>query len=78
MICYNKRRTCGILVSIFPCGTIINFCEMNKSEGNQLVALFLGKTNNLLKDSIKYICYDNACHISELNKDLSEKIFVIG
>ena len=76
--CYNKRRTCGILVSIFPCGTIINYCELNKSEGKNLVASFLGKTNILLQNRLKYICYDDACHIFGLNQILKDKIFVIG
>jgi hypothetical protein len=75
--CYSKRRTCGILVSIFPCGLIINMQEMNKSESNYLVSYFIEQTNRRLKNTIKYICYDNSCHISEINPALKDKIFVM-
>ena len=63
---------------MFSCGTIINFLEMNRSEGNILVAKFLEHTNTMLNNSINYICYDDACHISDLSKKLEDKIFVIG
>jgi ribonucleotide reductase beta subunit family protein with ferritin-like domain len=63
---------------MFSCGLIINFLEMNKSEGNFLVSMFLESTNKMLDNSIQYICYDDACHINNLSDKLSDKIFVIG
>ena len=56
---------------------IINYFELNKSEGKRVVANFLEYTNNKLNNSIKYICYDDACHIAQLNDTLKDKIFVI-
>ena len=38
---------------------------------------FIDKTINALDDKIKYICYDNACHLSDINENLKDKIFVI-
>ncbi len=51
---------------------------MNKSEGNILVTKFIERTNYILNDSIKYICYDDACHIASISEKLDNKIFVIG
>jgi len=78
MKCFNKRRTAGILAGMIPCGTIINLMEMNKSESNVLVSSFLLKTNVFLNNTIKYFCYDDACHISNLSNELKDKTFVIG
>ncbi len=76
--CVSKRRTSGILVTVFPCGTIINFMELNKSEGKILVSSFLKATDQILNNEIKYLCYDDACHIAGLNKStLNQKTFVI-
>lgn len=51
---------------------------MNKSESNVLVSSYLLATNNKINDSIKYFCYDNACHISQISEKLKHKIFLIG
>ena len=72
-----KRRTYGILASMFLCGLIINFLKINKSEGNFLVSMFLESTNKMLDNSIQYICYDDACYINNLSDKLTDKIFVI-
>lgn len=63
---------------MFSCGTLINFTELNKSEGNILVSKFIEETNEKLKNTINYVCYDNACHIAGLSEKLKNKTFVIG
>jgi hypothetical protein len=61
---------------MFSCGIIINFLEMNKSEGNVLVTKFIERTNYILNDSIKYICYDNECHIASISEILDNKFLL--
>ena len=73
-ICNN---TPDKLKLIFPCGLIINLQELNKSESNYIVSYFIQQTNIRLNNIVKYICYDNSCHISDLNPSLKDKIFVI-
>ncbi len=64
-------------IASFSCGIIINYEELIKSEGLVVVSKFLESTINCLNDEVKYICYDNACHLSGVNEILKEKKFVI-
>jgi hypothetical protein len=64
-------------VTTFSFGIILNHAELIRSEGLHLVSTFIEKTINALDDKIKYICYDNASHVSEINKNLNDKTFVI-
>lgn len=64
-------------ITSFSCGIIINYEELIKSEGPKLVSKFLETTINKLDSEIKYLCYDNACHLCGVNEALKEKIFVI-
>ena len=43
----------------------------------RFVSNFLEKTINALDDKIKYLCYDNACHLAGVNENLKNKTFVI-
>ncbi|CAF1043593.1 unnamed protein product, partial [Brachionus calyciflorus] len=87
-IILNKKRTAGISIGATPCGIILNYKEMIRSESTTLATKFLYETVNLVNKSFKYCIYDNACHLDEhcqinlkINKEeykcLKETHFVI-
>ena len=43
----------------------------------RVVANFIECTNNKINNSLKYICYDDACHSLELKESPKDKFFVI-
>ena len=64
-------------ITSYSCGIIINYAELIRSEGFEFVAGFLEKTIERLNNEIKYICFDNACHLYGVNEKLNDKTFVI-
>lgn len=60
---YNKKKTAGVLIIVHSCGSILNFCELIKSESLKMVADLITKTITLTKNEIKFCIYDNGCHL---------------
>ena len=72
-----KDSTLGLLVGAYPCGTVIMHAELFNSEGiaqvHGIANDFLGNVSD--KERLKYVIYDDACHLSlySKNKKIAEK-----
>jgi hypothetical protein len=58
-----KSRTAGILIATHSCSNITNFSEIVTGEGLTQAANLIQKINN--RDTARYVCYDNSCHLDK-------------
>ena len=68
----NKKKTHGILVAVYSCGTICYFDEMIRSESLNLIANQIFNIMKLNKKELNYVIYDSACHLHEFISKRSE------
>ena len=69
-----NRHTCGILIALYPCGTVIFFDEIFGCESkSQVYAIVLEWLATIAKDKRpSTIMYDDACHLVHIIKKIAQ------
>ena len=69
-----NRHTCGILIALYPCGTVIFFDEIFGCESkSQVYAIVLEWLATIAKDKRpSTILYDDACHLVHIIKKIAQ------
>ena len=69
-----NRHTCGILIALYPCGTVIFFDEIFGCESkSQVYAIVLEWLATIAKDKWpSTIMYDDACHLVHIIKKIAQ------
>ena len=73
----KNRHTCGIFIGCYPCGVCLLFDELFGSESiSQVYAIileFLATLDEEDRDRIKYILYDDMCHLAPYAHNVLKK-----
>ena len=69
----ERRHTAGIMVGTKPCGTVVLFDEIYRSESlSQVYGMLIEYVANLPlsgRDKLKHLLYDDACHLKKFSED---------
>ncbi len=63
MECSKKCRTEGLLVAAYNCGIVLAYREFLTHESPTQVATFYLDIANRLRLVLKYLVYDDGCHL---------------
>lgn len=63
-LCFNKKKTGGLLAGLTPCGIFISFSEIINGESLKKVFEEVLKVKSI-NTELKYIIYDKSCQLNE-------------
>jgi len=77
----SRFHTAGVAAAMWPCGIIVGFTELFRSESCSLMTLFLLKITSIIRKVPSLFVYDDACHMWPFllrRKDLSPAVAALA